>query len=239
MPEPGRSRPSWILVAVVVAAIAAIVVVKQTAKSRAESAPGPGARQGTVESATRPSQQASAEEPQALAPAATAVEKPAPPPGRASGPAAKAPAAPARQAPASATAPPTAPAVKPEPSPVQKTAPAPAPEPEKQAEPLTGSEFESSLKSGRPTMADFGAGWCRPCKMMEPVLKEAAGKYEGKVNIVFVDTDDYGPLARGHRVAAIPTQIFFDTKGKEVGRHVGYYPIEELDAQMRSLELIK
>ena len=239
MPEPGRSRPSWILVAVVVAAIAAIVVVKQTGKSRAESAPGPGARRGTVESATRPSQQASAEEPQALAPAATAVENPAPPPGRVSGPAARAPAAPARRPPASATAPPTAPAVKPEPSPVQKTAPAPAPEPEKKAEPLTGSEFESSLKSGRPTMADFGAGWCRPCKMMEPVLKEAAGKYEGKVNIIFVDTDDYGPLARGHRVAAIPTQIFFDTKGKEAGRHVGYYPIEELDAQMRSLELIK
>jgi len=106
-------------------------------------------------------------------------------------------------------------------------------------EPLPGSKFEECLKSGRPTMADFGAGWCKPCKMMEPVLKEAAGKYEGKVSIVFVDTDEYGPLAKQYRVAAIPTQVFFDAKGKEVGRHVGYYPIEELDAQMRSLELIK
>jgi thioredoxin-like negative regulator of GroEL len=88
-------------------------------------------------------------------------------------------------------------------------------------------------------MADFGAGWCKPCKMMVPVLAEAAVKYEGKVNILFVDTDEYGPLARQHRVAAIPTQIFFDGKGKEVGRHVGYYPIEDLEAQMRTLGLTK
>jgi thioredoxin 1 len=109
----------------------------------------------------------------------------------------------------------------------------------KPAQPLPGAKFEESLKSGRPTMADFGAGWCKACKLMEPVLQIAAAKYEGKVNIVFSDTDEYGAVAKRHRVVAIPTQIFFDGKGEEVGRHVGYYPIEDLDAQLRSLGLIE
>jgi len=106
-------------------------------------------------------------------------------------------------------------------------------------EPLPGSDFDKCLGSGRPTVADFGAGWCEACKLMDPVLKVAAVRYEGIVNILFVDTDEYGPLAKQHRVSAIPTQIFFDTRGKEVGRHIGYYPIEDLDAQLRSLGLIK
>jgi thioredoxin 1 len=109
----------------------------------------------------------------------------------------------------------------------------------KTGEPLPGSEFDKSLQSGRPTVADFGAGWCQACKKMVPVLAEAVAKYQGKVNIVFVNTDEYPSVARGYRISAIPTQVFFDANGKEVGRHVGYYPIEDFDAQAKSLGLVR
>jgi len=94
--------------------------------------------------------------------------------------------------------------------------------------PLPGSKLEEALTSGQPTMADFGAGWCQPCKMMDPVLKEAARKYRGKANIVYVDTDKFPQIARDYKIRAIPTQIFFDASGEEVNRHMGYWPIESL-----------
>jgi thioredoxin 1 len=109
------------------------------------------------------------------------------------------------------------------------------PEPKEPVEPLPGSKLKQALSSGQPTMVDFGAGWCQPCKMMDPVLKEAARKYQGKANIVYVDTDEFPQMARDYKIRAIPTQIFFDSSGKEVNRHMGYWPLEELDRQLAAL----
>jgi len=102
-------------------------------------------------------------------------------------------------------------------------------------EPLPGSQFAPSLKSGKPTMADFGAGWCEACKKMVPVLAESAATYQGKANVVFVDTDTYPEQAKSFQITAIPTQIYFDTKGKEAARHVGFMPMEDVSAQMAAL----
>jgi thioredoxin 1 len=115
-----------------------------------------------------------------------------------------------------------------------------APEPaqlgqEEPVELLPGSKLEEALTNGQPTMADFGAGWCQACKMMDPVLKQAARKYEGKADIVYVDTDKFPQMARDYKIRAIPTQIFFDAAGQEVNRHMGYWPIEEIDKQFAAL----
>lgn len=109
------------------------------------------------------------------------------------------------------------------------------PEPKESVEPLPGSKLKDALSSGQPTMVDFGAGWCQPCRMMDPVLKEAARKYEGRANVVYVDTDKFPEIARDYGIRAIPTQIFFDSSGKQVNRHMGYWPIEELDKQFAAL----
>ena len=84
-------------------------------------------------------------------------------------------------------------------------------------------------------MVDFGAGWCQACKMMDPVLKESAKKYHGTANIVYVDTDKFSQIARDYKITAIPTQIFFDSSGKEANRHMGYWPLEEVDKQLAAL----
>jgi thioredoxin 1 len=205
-----------------------LVVVKHASKWAARSEPAAAAEQLSGKAQPGPSTTAQAAPAEAPRPSAAAHLAPAP-----SGAAAVTPKTAGSQAVATPSAQPPKPAAAPIPAPAEIA------ELRKPAEPLPGSKFADSLESGRPTMADFGAGWCQACKLMEPVLKIAAVKYEGKVNILFVDTDEYGPLAKQHRIAAIPTQIFFDAKGKEVGRHVGYYPIEELEAQLKSLGLIK
>ena len=105
--------------------------------------------------------------------------------------------------------------------------------------PLPGSRLADCLKSGRPTMADFGKGWCVPCKMMVPVLKQAAQDYWGKANIVFVELDEYADLGRGYRIATMPTQIFFNAKGEEVSRHMGYMGTEDIEHELAALEVKK
>lgn len=222
-----RGRAHWALVVAIVLVIG-LVVVKHASKRAARSEPAAAAEQLSGKAQPGPSTTAQAAPAEAPRPSAAAHLAPAP-----SGAAAVTPKTAGSQAVATPSAQPPKPAAAPIPAPAEIA------ELRKPAEPLPGSKFADSLESGRPTMADFGAGWCQACKLMEPVLKIAAVKYEGKVNILFVDTDEYGPLAKQHRIAAIPTQIFFDVKGKEVGRHVGYYPIEELDAQLKSLGLIK
>ncbi|MBN1458165.1 MAG: thioredoxin family protein [Armatimonadetes bacterium] len=111
----------------------------------------------------------------------------------------------------------------------------PEAEQEQIVEPLPGSQLAAALASGKPTMVDFGAGWCQACKMMDPVLKQSAKKYRGTANIVYVDTDKFPQIARDHHITAIPTQIFFDSSGKEANRHMGYWPIEEVAKQLAAL----
>jgi thioredoxin 1 len=93
---------------------------------------------------------------------------------------------------------------------------------------LTGADLAACLKSGKPTLVDFGEDWCEQCKKQAPVLEETATKYRGRANVVFVNTKTYAEIGRAYGIAAIPTQILFDAKGREVSRHVGYAPPEDL-----------
>ena len=101
-----------------------------------------------------------------------------------------------------------------------------------EAGPLPGTELAAVLRSGRPTMADFGKGWCQPCKAMVPVLERAARQYKGKANVVFVDMEAYPAIAAAHRINVMPTQIFFDAAGKEVARHIGFMPNEDINREL-------
>jgi thioredoxin 1 len=100
---------------------------------------------------------------------------------------------------------------------------------------LTGAAFSKALKSGRPTMAEFGLGTCEVCRKMAPLLEKAAAEYAGKANIVSVDLDEYAALGRYYQIRAMPTQIFYNTKGEEVGRHVGFLPSEEIASKLAEL----
>jgi thioredoxin 1 len=82
--------------------------------------------------------------------------------------------------------------------------------------------IKAALASGKPTVADFGARTCIPCKEMAPILEELNRELKGKANVTFTDVRAVPGLAQDYRVQMIPTQIFFDAKGKEVKRHIGF-----------------
>jgi len=100
---------------------------------------------------------------------------------------------------------------------------------------LTSIPLEQALSSGRPSLAEFGRGTCVPCKAMKPILEELARDYEGELNVVIVEIDRYRDLTAQYRIMAIPTQVFFDSGGREIVRHIGFLPEEQIIAQLKKM----
>ncbi len=73
-----------------------------------------------------------------------------------------------------------------------------------------------------PLLVDVGADKCIPCIMMAPILEELKKEYAGVLKVEFVDAWKNPEEARKYRVRGIPTQIFYDASGKELGRHMGF-----------------
>jgi len=89
------------------------------------------------------------------------------------------------------------------------------------------------------TLIDLGAATCIPCKMMEPILSQLKKEYEGKAAVVFIDLRYHKEMARKYRIRAIPTQIFYDKDGSEVGRHEGFLAKEAIEKTFEQLGVTK
>lgn len=75
--------------------------------------------------------------------------------------------------------------------------------------------------SGLPTIAEFGAKSCVSCREMEGILTSVANKTAGKANVLVIDISKDYEAAKVFQIRLMPTQIFFDAQGHEVGRHMG------------------
>ena len=64
------------------------------------------------------------------------------------------------------------------------------------------------LQSEIPVVVDFYADWCRPCKMIAPILDELAAEYKDKIHFVKVDTDAEIELSQQFNISAIPAVLF-------------------------------
>jgi thioredoxin 1 len=89
--------------------------------------------------------------------------------------------------------------------------------------------------SGMASLVDFGSTGCVPCDMLAPILETLREKYKGKVNVVFIHVGQEPILAGRYGIQAIPVQIFFDKTGKEVFRHIGFFPQEQIEAKLSEM----
>ncbi|KAJ2472404.1 hypothetical protein GGI02_001606 [Coemansia sp. RSA 2322] len=87
----------------------------------------------------------------------------------------------------------------------------------------TSTQFDKDvLDSDVPTIVDFYAEWCQPCKMLGPVLSAAVEK-DGRVNLAKINVDENLDLAGDYKVSSLPTVMAF-RDGEPVAAFIGMRP---------------
>lgn len=82
------------------------------------------------------------------------------------------------------------------------------------------NDFNELIGESKPTLVDFFATWCGPCKMQSPILEQVKAVVGDDANIIKVDIDRNQELAARYRVQSVPTLILFKS-GEPVWRTVG------------------
>jgi len=89
---------------------------------------------------------------------------------------------------------------------------------------FTDGNFDAEvLKSDVPTLVDFWATWCAPCRAIAPVVESLAAQYKGQVKVGKLDVDHNQKVASTYGVRSIPTLLLFKG-GKVVEQLVGAGP---------------
>lgn len=101
---------------------------------------------------------------------------------------------------------------------------------------VTDETFEAEvLQATEPTLVDFWASWCSPCRMIAPIVEEIANEYEDKLRVAKMDVDSNQQTPGSLGISGIPTLILFKD-GSEATRLVGFRPkdamVEELERHL-------
>lgn len=98
-------------------------------------------------------------------------------------------------------------------------------------------KLEKAKKENKFVMLELGSKGCIPCEKMKPVMDKLTKNYGQKLEVIFVDVREHPDVATKWGVYVIPVQVFLDKNGKEVHRHTGYYPYEEILPVLKKIGL--
>lgn len=96
---------------------------------------------------------------------------------------------------------------------------------------VTDADFQSAIESDTPTLVDFWAEWCGPCKIMDQPLEELAGENAGKLTVAKLNVDENPSTMGAYSVMSIPTMIVFQN-GEEKRRLIGARSKGQLTAEL-------
>tara|TARA_B100000963_G_scaffold71590_2_gene59793 strand:- start:3363 stop:3659 length:297 start_codon:yes stop_codon:yes gene_type:complete len=84
-------------------------------------------------------------------------------------------------------------------------------------------KFDEMINSTTPTLVDFYATWCGPCKMMSPLLEQVASEMGDDTKVIKVDIDKNRDAAAEYGIRSVPTLLLFK-EGEIVWRQSGLPP---------------
>lgn len=94
-------------------------------------------------------------------------------------------------------------------------------------------EFEKIINESKPTIVDFFATWCGPCKMLSPILEKVEEDSKGEFNIVKIDVDESYDVAKKYGIMSVPTMIIFKD-GDEQEKIVGLRQKNQIEDAVRN-----
>lgn len=99
---------------------------------------------------------------------------------------------------------------------------------------FTSSNFqEQVLDAELPVLVDFGAAWCPPCRMLEPIVDQLAEAYAGQMRVGSFDVDTFPEIQERYGIMGLPTLILFQN-GEPVHYMIGYQPRQRIESQLKA-----
>jgi thioredoxin 1 len=100
---------------------------------------------------------------------------------------------------------------------------------------VTDKNFETEvLGSAVPTLVDFWAVWCGPCRAIAPAVEQLATQYKGKIKVAKMNVDDHVLVPQKYEITSIPTLLLF--KGGQVaGQIVGAVPKQKIEDAIKKV----
>ena len=81
-------------------------------------------------------------------------------------------------------------------------------------------DFNEIINSSKPTLVDFYADWCGPCKMMSPIIEQTKNTLGDTPTVLKINVDNNQEVARKYQIRSIPTLLIFK-EGEVVWRQSG------------------
>jgi thioredoxin 1 len=95
------------------------------------------------------------------------------------------------------------------------------------------SKFSSIVQSPTPTLVDFYATWCGPCKTMHPILDDLKADLGSSIRILKIDVDKNPAIADQFKIRGVPTLMLFKN-GEVLWRESGAFPKQVLKGKLQA-----
>ncbi|MDR2866137.1 MAG: thioredoxin [Methanomassiliicoccaceae archaeon] len=99
---------------------------------------------------------------------------------------------------------------------------------------LKDGTFDEFIDNNKLVLIDCWAPWCRPCRMLAPIIEEVEKDLKEKVAVGKLNTDENQGIAMRFGINAIPTMLIFK-EGVMYGPLVGLMPKEEIIKYLMSV----